>query len=66
MPTLHCVKRVQIRSFFWSVFSMNRGKYGSEKTPYLDTFHPVHFHHLQSADGDILNQSNYETMELLL
>ena len=58
----HCVKSVQIRSFFWSVFSRiwtecgeirsispqylsvfspNEGKYGTEKTPYLDTFHTV-------------------------
>ena len=37
----HCVKSVQIRSFFWSVFSPNAGKYGPEKTPYLDTFHTV-------------------------
>ena len=49
-----CVKSVQIRSFFWSVFSRiwtdtpylsvfspNTGKYGPEKTPYLDTFHVV-------------------------
>ena len=28
----HCVKSVQIRSFFWSVFSANAGKYGPEKT----------------------------------
>ena len=43
-PTIHCVKIVQIRSFFWSVFSCirtNTGKYGPEKTPYLDTFHAV-------------------------
>ena len=38
----HCVKSVQIRSFFWSVFSPNAGKYGPEKTPYLDTFHAVY------------------------
>ena len=38
---MHCVKSVQIRSFFWSVFSPNAGKYGPEKTPYLDTFHAV-------------------------
>ena len=54
----HCVKCVQIRSFFWSVFSRiwteygeilylsvfspNAGKYGPEKT-YLDTFHTVYF-----------------------
>ena len=50
-----CVKCVQIRSFFWSVFSRirteyreylsvsspNAGKYGLEKTPDLDTFHAV-------------------------
>ena len=52
----HCVKIVQIRSFFWSVFSFirtkyrntvfspNTGKYGPEKTPFLDTFHAVHEH----------------------
>ena len=41
---LHCVKSVRIRSFFWSVFplfGLNTGKYGAEKTPYLDTFHAV-------------------------
>ena len=37
----NCVKSVQIRSFFWSVFSLNTGKYEPEKTPYLDTFHAV-------------------------
>ena len=43
-----CVKSVQIQSLFWSVFSCiwtefspNTGKYGPEKTPYLDTFHVV-------------------------
>ena len=39
-----CVKTVQIRSYFWSVFSYiqsNTGKYGPEITPYLDTFHAV-------------------------
>ena len=45
---------VQIRSFFWSVFSRilteylslfspNAGKYEPEKTSYLDTFHAVCF-----------------------
>ena len=54
---LPCVKCVQIRSFsgpyfpafglnrrdtsHLSVFSPNAGKYGQEKTPYLDTFHAV-------------------------
>ena len=53
----HCMKGVQIRSFFWSVFSAfglnterygvslriqsNTGKYEPEKTPDLDTFHAV-------------------------
>ena len=39
----HCVESVQIRSYFWSVFSCirNTGKYGPEKTPYLDAFHAV-------------------------
>ena len=44
----HCVKVVQIRSFFWyvfsciqsqiSVFSPNTGKYGTEKTLHLNSF----------------------------
>ena len=38
----HCVKSVQIGSFFWSVFSRIRTEYGPEKTPYLDTFHAVY------------------------
>ena len=49
------VKSAQIRSFFWSVFSRirieylfvlipNAGKYGPEKTPYLDNFHAVQPH----------------------
>ena len=29
--SLHCVKSVRIRSFFWSAFSPNSGKYGPEK-----------------------------------
>ena len=37
----HCVKSVQIRSNFWSVFSHIRTEYGPEITPYLDTFHAV-------------------------
>ena len=51
----HCVKSVQIRIYFWpvfsciwtntendlSVFSPNTGKYGPEITSYLDTFHAV-------------------------
>ena len=41
MVKTHCVKSVQIRSYFWSVFNPNTGKYGPEITPYLDTFHAV-------------------------
>ena len=37
----HCVKDVQIRSNFWSVFSRIRTEYGPEITPYLDTLHAV-------------------------
>ena len=32
---------VQIRNYFWSVFSPKAGKYGPEITPYLVTFHVV-------------------------
>ena len=50
----HCLKSVQIRSYFCSVFSCiqteygevlspNAGKYGREITLYLDTFHIVTF-----------------------
>ena len=35
--SLHCVKSVQIRRFSCSEY----GKYGPEKTQYLDTFHAV-------------------------
>ena len=35
---LHCVKSVQIRSFFWSVFSPNAGKYGTEKNSVFGRF----------------------------
>ena len=38
------MKSVQIWSFFWSVFFRiwtEYGKYGPEKSPYLDTFHAV-------------------------
>ena len=38
--TTHCAKSVQIRSFFWSVFSVF-SVFEPEKTPYLDTFHTV-------------------------
>ena len=28
---------------YFPLFSLNAGKYGPEKTPYLDTFHEVHY-----------------------
>ena len=37
-------EKCQNMEFFWSVFSIfspNAGKYGPEKTPYLETFHAV-------------------------
>ena len=35
------VKSVQVRSYFWSIFSCIRTEYGPEIIPYLDTFHAV-------------------------
>ena len=40
----HCGKSVQIRTFLWSVYfciQFEYNKKGTEKTPYLDTFHAV-------------------------
>ena len=54
----HCVKSVQIPSFFWSIFSLfglNTGKCGAEKTPYLDTFHAVGMKQLISEPSHILH-----------
>ena len=39
--SLHYLKNVQIRSYFWSVFSCIRTEYGPEITLYLDIFHEV-------------------------
>ena len=36
------LKCVQIRGYFWSVFSCIRTEYGPEITPYLVTFHTVY------------------------
>ena len=55
--TAFCVKTVQIRSFsgpYFPVFSPNTGKYGSEKTPYLDTFHTA-------ASSTVLSNSEQVT-----
>ena len=67
---IHCMKSVQRRSFdvpYFPVFSPNTGKYGSEKTLYLDTFHsvinfklirkfPVLFHKLKNYDSYLIIQ----------
>ena len=37
----HRMKSVQIRSFFWSVFSCIWTEYRPEETPFLNTFHAV-------------------------
>ena len=45
-----CVKGVQIVNLRITelifVFSPNTGKYGPEKTPYIDTFHAVKLKHM--------------------
>ena len=60
------MKSFQIRSFFWSVFShirteygeiLNAGKYGPEKTLYLDTFH---------AEGVCITASGNITLNLFM
>ena len=68
-----CVKIVQIRSFFWSVFSSIRNEYRDlpEKTPYLDAFHAIkdtwyshEFHNLSWRSGSfpVGNYLNYTTL----
>ena len=44
--TCHCTK-------YLSVFSPNAGKYGPEKTPYLDTFHAVCGTSQRKANGKV-------------
>ena len=36
-------KYLNTEIFLVCIFSPNKGKYGPEKTPYLDTFHAVQF-----------------------
>ena len=53
--------------YYRSVFSQNAGKYGPEKTPYLDTFHAVDFNEtlnkLPNYDHKVLMKlkRNYRT-----
>ena len=35
------MRKVVFSGPYFTVFGMNAGKYGPEKTPYFDTFHPV-------------------------
>ena len=62
----HCVKRVRVRSFFWSVFFRIQTNYGdiqsiqsecgkirTRKTPNKDTFHKVYtFNHNRKTTND--------------
>ena len=51
---VHCVKSVQIWSYFWSVLSCIQTKYrkyGPEITPYLDTFYAVVVHRTRSISS---------------
>ena len=41
--SLHCVKIVQIWSYFLSLFSCIRTEHRPEITPYLDNFHAAYF-----------------------
>ena len=60
--TTHYAKRVQIRSFFWSVFIPNTGKYGLEKTPYMDTFRAV-IHKLKTIQDATFQLQIFRTTE---
>ena len=53
------MKSVQIRSFFWSVFSHIRIEYRTEKTPCLDTFHAV-----ETATPPIIPNQNSTKIEI--
>ena len=65
--------KTQIRSFFWSVYScirteygdlLNTGKYGPEKTPYLDTFHAVTFREITTKEDAHQLQSDMKLLQL--
>ena len=52
------MKSVQIRSFFWSVFSRIGTEYGPGKPLYLGTFQTVHYtvnNLIETIDNDIGN-----------
>ena len=68
---IHCWKSVEIRSYFWSVFSCigteygdlfspNTGKYGPEITAYLDTFHAaIVYQDDTSSFEELLEKDNF-------
>ena len=69
--TAFCVKTVQIRSFsgpYFPVFSPNTGKYGSEKTPYWDTFHTAASSTVLSNSEQVTNKSaqKYEVRQKII
>ena len=64
----HCMKSVQIRSFFWSVFSHSWTEHGeilvfspnAEKSPYLHTFHAVFNIRRENWRGSLSKKQIYE------
>ena len=56
---IHCMKSVQIRSYFWFVFSLNAGKYGPQITLHLDTFHAVILRHIWNFRPNFSNIWQY-------
>ena len=70
---MHCVKSVQLQSFFWSLFSCIRTvteyrKIRTKKTPSLDTFHTVmetfktNKPFLPSCDANLISPNDYQKM----
>ena len=58
LSDVRCIKSVQIRSFFWYVFShvwTEYRKIRTKKTPYLDTFHTVVIHKTSKPFSRALN-----------
>ena len=45
--------RIRRDTSYLCIFSPNAGKYGPEKTPYLDTFHAVYIQHF-ADDANII------------
>ena len=45
--------------YYLPLFSSNTGKFGPEKTPYLDTFHEVKIQHMKDKNHDMKNKIQY-------